>query len=145
MEGSCPIPARNHVDDDDSVITGMVASGSTFWHFGHRLAAEPFLNKLRKEIGEWHDVLSYACLFQSGHVRVPPFERHHCPRVSTSREHHVHEKPADTAVAIHIRMDIDEDKMPEQNPYWRLGLLAEHLEKHRHGIANGIAPGWNVH
>ncbi len=43
-------------DDDDNPVTSVVArvSGSTFWHFGHGLAAEPLLHKLRKEVGEWH-------------------------------------------------------------------------------------------
>src|SRR5207249_11922644 len=93
--------------------------------------------KLRKEVGEWRDVLPHACLFQGGHVAVPPFQRHHCPWVTACREHHVHEEPADTAIAVHVGVDVDEDKMAEHDPYWRLGLLRQHLEKYRHGIAHG--------
>ena len=107
-------------DDNNNPVTGMAAHVrhcSSRRHFGHWLAAEPLLNKLRKEIGEWHDVLPHACLFQSGHVGVAPFQRHHCPGVTACREHHVHEEPADTAIAVHIGMDIDEDEMAEHDPH----------------------------
>ena len=107
------------VDDNDpgAGMRRLSVSGSTFWHFGHWLAAERLLNKLRNKVGEWHDVLPHACLFQSGHIGVPPLQRHHCPGVSASREHHVHEEPADAAIAVHVGVDIDEDKMAEHDPH----------------------------
>lgn len=105
-------------DNDPGTMRRLSVSCSTFWHFGHGLTTKPVFNKLRKEIGEWHDVLPDACLFQSGHIGVPPLQWHHCPAVSACREHHVHKEAADTAIAVHIRMDIDEDEMAEHNSYW---------------------------
>ena len=58
---------------------------STFWHFGHWLATNPLLHKMPEEIGERHYVLPHACLFQSGHIGVPPFQRHHCPGITSGR------------------------------------------------------------
>ncbi len=53
-----------HVSVEMFIRDSGVLSAPQPWNsFGHWLAAEPFVYKLGKEVGEWHDVLPYACLF----------------------------------------------------------------------------------
>ena len=52
------------------------AQRSSLRHPGHCLAAQPLIDEPGQEIGERRNVLPYACLFQSSHVGVPPFQRH---------------------------------------------------------------------
>jgi hypothetical protein len=51
----------------------------------------------------------------------------------------------DTAVAVHIRMDIDENEMPEHYADRRVRLFAQKAEERRHGVPHRVPVQRHTH
>ncbi len=47
------------------------------------------------------------------HIGIVHLHRDDRPWVSTGSKHHVHQKPCHASIAIHIRVDVDKDKMSQ--------------------------------
>src|ERR1035438_4642012 len=110
-----------------------------------RRTGQAIPDKLGKESRERPDVFLDARFFERGHVRLAFRERNHRPGIACRRHHRVHEKPSHAPVAVHVRVDIDEDKMPERRPDSRMFLCAQQIEEGWHGIPYRLLVQRNVH
>ena len=97
-----------------------------------RRTGQAIADKLGKESRERPDVFLDARFFERGHVRLAFGEGNNRPRIACRRHHRVHEKPSYAPVAVHVGMDIDENKMPERRPDSRMFLCAEQIEEGWH-------------
>jgi hypothetical protein len=68
-------------------------------------------------------------LFKRRHVRLPLRKQYNSPRVSALGHHEVHEEPPYAAVAVHVRMNVDEYEMPEHHAHRRMLFVDEQLEQ----------------
>ena len=63
------------------------------------------------EAGKRHNVLPNTSLFQCIHVFVALCQWDDCPRVAACCHHEIHQEMPATSVAIHIRVDVDKEKV----------------------------------
>jgi hypothetical protein len=99
-----------------SVTRARRASASGRRKAGDYSSLQAVTHELPEEVGKGHDVLPYTRLLQGGYVGVAALHRHHGPWVATCGQHYIHEESANTAITIHIRVDINKDKMAEHDP-----------------------------
>lgn len=108
--------------------------GRSFRHRRQRIARQSFFHQPGEEVREGHDIFADTRFFESIHIGVAIADRNDRLRVSSRRHHGVHQEAPDAAVAIHIRMDIDEDEMPEHHADSRMRFFAQQVEERRHGV-----------
>ena len=70
--------------------------------------------------------------------------RNHCPDIAASHQHRVHQEARQTSVTIHIRMDIDEEKVTQYGTDSWVRLVFDEFKKGWHAIANRLFGWWNM-
>src|ERR1035437_2438916 len=110
------------------------SSRRTSWHSRQRLTRESLPHKPGEEVRKGSYVLSDARFFEGIHVGVAVTDGYDCPGVSARCHHCVHQITPDATIPVHIRMDIDEHKMPEHHAHGWVGLFAQEIEKCWHGV-----------
>ena len=83
--------------------------------------------------------------FEGAHVSVAIPNRYDRPRVSARCQHYVHQETPDAPVSVHVRMNVDEEKMPQHYAHRRVRFFAEEIEECWHGVPHRIAVERDVH
>jgi hypothetical protein len=83
--------------------------------------------------------------FKSVHVGVAVGYRSDRPWVSARRHHRVDQEAPDAAVAIHTRMNVDEDKVPEHDADGPVRLFPQQVEERRHGVPPRVPVQRHLH
>jgi hypothetical protein len=89
--------------------------------------------------GEGDYVFSDARPFKSGHISVPVTNGYDCPGISTRCQHYVHQEAAHSTVAVHVEMNVDKDKVSQDDAYRWVSLFSEKIKEA--GIASRKASG----
>src|SRR5277367_5047098 len=98
-------------------MADLTRGGLPFRHRRQRLSCKPLPDESGQEFRERDDVLSYTGPLESGHVGLPFGEWYDRPRVPARRHHDIHQEASHAPIAIHVRMDVYEHKMPEYHAH----------------------------
>jgi len=119
--------------------------GRSFWHRRRGLARQSLIHQPGEEVREGNDIFADTRFFESVHVGVAVGYRNDRPRVCTRGHHRVHQEAPDAAVAIHIRMDVDEGEVPEHHADGRVRLFPLQVEEGRHGVPHRVPVQRHLH
>ena len=95
--------------------------------------------------GEVSNLFLHARLLQCSHILLPPFHRHHNPRVAARHQLAVHHKPGRAPVAVHIRVDIHIEEMTQHGPHQRTLLFLHQGPQRLHRIQHRLGVQRHVH
>src|SRR5260370_29088688 len=104
-----------------------------------------FLDEAGQEIRKGNNILADTRFFESLHVNLAVPDRYDGPWIPARCHHEIHQKPAHTAVPVHIRMDVYEYEVTEHDPQCRFLFLRRQIEESRHGIPDRLAVEWHMH
>ena len=100
---------------------------------------DPFAHLLRDELRQRRDPTFDARGLQGPHVLISAAHPDDRPWVAACREQRVHQEAADTSVAVVVRMDEDEEMVPEHRANAGFGLRFEHVPQRFQRIQDGLA------
>src|SRR5665213_2983140 len=60
-------------------------------------------------------------------------------------QHYVHQETPDTPVSVHVWMNVDEEKMPQDDAHGGMSLFPQKIKERWHSVPHGIAVERNVH
>src|SRR5207248_2713879 len=123
----------------------MLGTSRRLWYLRQRFAGQSFLNQPGYQICKRNNVLADTRFFEGVHIGVAVADGYDGPRVSSRRHHRVHQETPEPTVAVHIRMDVDEQEMPEHNAHCWVGLSAQQIEERRHGVPHRLVVRRHMH
>jgi len=82
--------------------------------------------------------------FKACHIIRSLFNPDYRPRVTAGRQHGIHQEPAQSAVAIKIRMDVHKQKMSQNSAYGSALFSIQQVAQFRHHVTDCILRRGNV-
>src|SRR5258707_761440 len=106
-----------------------------------RLTTSPIAALVNRVVPLTFTVIQRILFFESLHVNLAVPDRYDGPWIPARCHHEIHQKPAHTAVPVHIRMNVYEYEVTEHDPHGRFLFLAQKTEEIWHCIPDSLAAG----
>ena len=95
---------------------------------GLRLAFNVVFDDLAEECGEGSNIPVHAGGLKRGHVVIAAPNRDDRPWIAAGGEHYVHQEAAHAPVAVHVRVNVNQYEMPENDADGGVPFFGEKFE-----------------
>ena len=102
------------------------------------------LHRILNEFRKRYYFSPRTCRFKGCHILRSLLYPYYCPRIPARSQHCIHQEPAQSTIAVKIRMNIHKQKMSQNSSYCCVGFSLQQVAQFRHHVTDCILGRGNM-